>query len=187
MVDWMVEVRPEAEDFDWRTGREAACSRLSCFHIIQFCWDLMADLIFLHKTKPVISSRGRGWWWWCSSLSQPGRAVRRRIKLSIIQITPKDFWSLHIQSPSSHHYPVNSVFGFILGRWKRFPGPGLTQQYDRSICSLRGHPDRLQLPCSPASHLAASRSGPLQLSQTAQPAVLRGADPGRVASGTRFT
>lgn len=49
VVDWMVEVRPEAEDFDWRTGREAACSRLSCFHIIQFCWDLTADLLSFTK------------------------------------------------------------------------------------------------------------------------------------------
>lgn len=140
--------------------------------------------VFLLKTKSVISSRGRGGVQHCHSEEElwggesSSSSSRSRSKISGV-----------FTFKARHHVtiPVNSVFGFILGRWNQFPGPALFQQYDRSICSLRGHPDRLQLPCSRTSHLATSCSGPLQLSQTAQPAVLRRADPRRVASGTRFT
>lgn len=186
MVDWMVEVRPEAEDFDWRTSEDRQPAVVPLVFTLFRSVGILEQILFLHKTKSVISSLervgvggGGG-----SALSQHGRAARLGIKLFIIQITFKHS-SLHSQSPSSHHYPGNSVFGFILGGWRAFPGPAAIQQYDRSIWSLRGHPDRLQLPCRPSSHLAASCSGPVQLHQTARPSVLRGADPGRVASRTR--
>lgn len=50
------------------------------------------------------------------------------------------------------------------------------QQYDWSLQSLGGHPDSLPLPFGPASNMATSRPGAVQLNQEAQPAVLSRSD-----------
>ena len=70
---------------------------------------------------------------------------------------------------------------FILGTWSQFPWSNLIQRYDWSIQSLRRHPDCVPLPCGPASHMATSCPGLVQLGQEVRPSVLHRPDPSRVA------
>lgn len=51
MVDWMVEVRPEAEDFDWRTGDERQPAVVSLVFILFSSVGILRQICFSSQNK----------------------------------------------------------------------------------------------------------------------------------------